>query len=89
MGDRTILKQDGLQHLRATVLWAILPEVLFFSAVATAVCLISEYVRLLDIATTLLTVSPSLFSRWKGFLTGVTNAGFRCCHWILDLLSVL
>ncbi|KAL8292298.1 hypothetical protein RQP46_001764 [Phenoliferia psychrophenolica] len=46
----------GILHVKSTILWGVLPEVLFFSAIATGVCAISDYVHPLHIAPTLLTV---------------------------------
>ncbi|KAK4054368.1 hypothetical protein OIO90_003601 [Microbotryomycetes sp. JL221] len=57
-------KNGGLAHVKYTVLWAVLPEVIFFSLVALAVCLISQYVHPLQISPTMITV----FGAVNGFL---------------------
>ncbi|KAM0789562.1 hypothetical protein ACM66B_000373 [Microbotryomycetes sp. NB124-2] len=57
-------KNGGLAHIKYTVLWAVLPEVIFFSLVATFVCAISEYVHPLQISPTMITV----FGAVNGFL---------------------
>ncbi|SCV69950.1 BQ2448_1344 [Microbotryum intermedium] len=70
------LRSSGLVHLKFTVLWLILPEVIFFTLVATMVTIISQRVVALQIATTLTTVFGSVL----GFLISFRTSSAYSCY---------
>ncbi|KDE07687.1 hypothetical protein MVLG_02146 [Microbotryum lychnidis-dioicae p1A1 Lamole] len=70
------LRSSGLVHLKFTVLWLILPEVIFFTLVATMVTIVSQRVVSLQIATTLTTVFGSVL----GFLISFRTSSAYSCY---------
>ncbi|KAM0748977.1 UPF0187-domain-containing protein [Meredithblackwellia eburnea MCA 4105] len=60
----------GLAHIRNSIIWSIIPELLFFIIVATVVCVVSEFTsHPLQIASTVLTVFGTALSFIVGFRT--------------------
>ncbi|GAA5902060.1 hypothetical protein JCM6882_000179 [Rhodosporidiobolus microsporus] len=63
----------GLLHLRSTILWAVLPEMVIFTLFSFLIVSISQTVHSLEIATTLLTVYGTVLGL---LLTFKTNSAF-------------